>query len=179
MERKELKDTLKNSKRTIKLKKQGELADASIMNEESNIKKEITLYYHNFTEDKKTYDWISFNEEFVLPIKRNIPISRTPIRDVFTLLFEANLTDDEVNNGFVAGVFETYDFSIRSITLNNGVLKIDFMSQNFTLESLSSAESSIFVNSVRKTALQFPEIEKIQFPNEMYIGVRNPNDTQM
>ena len=94
-------------------------------------------------------------------------------------LFLSHLTENDLKNGFVAGVFETYDFSIKSITLNNGVLKIDFMNQNFTLESLSSAESSVFIHSVRKTALQFPEIEKIQFPNGMIIGIKNPNDTQM
>lgn len=142
-------------------------------------KKEYLLYYHNLAKDRAEYNYISFDERFILPVKKNIPMTKTPIKDVFTLLFEANLTEDDLKSGFVAGVFDTYDLSMRSLILNNGVLTIDFMNPDFTLESLSSAENGVFVHSLRKTAQQFPEIEKIQFQNGMVIGVKNPNDTQM
>ena len=146
-------------------------------NKENEIKKEFLLYYHNLENDKAKYEWISFNEEFFLPVKRSITVSETLIKDVLTLLFEAKLTENDLKNGFIAGVFETYDFTIKSIILNNGILKIEFANQNFILESLSSAENSIFINSLRKTALQFPEIEKIQFQNGMVINVKNPANT--
>lgn len=56
---------------------------------------QVSLYYHNLTEDQKMYEWISFNEEFFLPVLRTLPISETLITDTFTLLFGAELTEEE------------------------------------------------------------------------------------
>lgn len=161
---------------TILAQEQNKIASST--DKEDKVIKEFLLYYHNLDKDKEQYDWISCNKEFILPVKRNVAISNTPIKDVFTLLFEAKLTENDLENGFIAGVFETYDFTIKSVILNNGLLKIDFY-KNQNLESLSSCERSIFISSLQKTALQFTEIEKIQFQNDMAIGVKNPNDTQM
>ena len=139
-------------------------------NEEIIETREVSLYYYNLEEDKKVYDWISFNPEFVLPIKRVIPISKTPIRDTFDLLFGADLTEAEKEDGFKQGTFAAYNFEIQSLILNDGVLKIDFVNNPY-LGSLSSTESTVFVSSLKKTAAQFPEILKIDFINVLGIEI--------
>jgi hypothetical protein len=57
--------------------------------------KEISLYYHNLSEDQKVYESISFNEEFFLPVTRTISVSERLIEDSFTLLLTAELNEAE------------------------------------------------------------------------------------
>jgi hypothetical protein len=75
-------------------------------------------------------------------------------------LFEGKLTDEEINQGFNTGPLNTYDIKMKSIVLTDGVLKISF-EDNVLMESLSSAQSSVFYTSIKKTAQQFPEIKKV------------------
>jgi hypothetical protein len=122
--------------------------------------KEISLYYYNEKNDEN----FLFTEEFILPVKRNILISNTPIRETIDALFAINFSKEEVISGFSNTPYGPYNFEIKSLILDNGTLKIDFV-DNVSIESMSSSESGIFFNSLKKTARQFKEIDKIVLEN--------------
>jgi hypothetical protein len=130
----------------------------------------VSLYYHNLTEDQKMYEWISFNEEFFLPVSRTVRISDALIENTFTLLFAAELTEAEKATWLSNTVFDTYDFTIQNISFTEGVLTIQFVDDAF-LMSLASAEQGILTTSLTKTAQQFPEIEQIVLHEEMVIDI--------
>ena len=132
---------------------------------------QVSLYYHNLTEDQNVYEWISFNEEFFLPIERTLPASETLIADTFTLLLNPEFTAEELSKWFYTGIFETHDFSIQTISFDEGVLTITFVDDSF-LMSLASAEQAVLGNSLIKTAQQFPEIERIVLHEEMMLDVQ-------
>jgi hypothetical protein len=131
---------------------------------------QVSLYYHNLTEDQKMYEWISFNEEFFLPVLRTLPVSETLITDTFTLLFAADLTEAEKATWLSAWLFDTYDFTIQNISFTGGILSIIFVDDAF-LMSLASAEQGILTTSLVKTAEQFPEIQQIILHEEMKIAI--------
>lgn len=130
--------------------------------------KEVFLYYHDSKKDPN----FQFDAQSISAISRHIPVTQTPIKDTFTLLFSADLNSNELQNGISASPFDTYDFTINSIILREGKLSIDFIN-NIYLESLSSAEFSLFTHAVKNTAAQFSVIDIIQFTNGISITTKN------
>jgi hypothetical protein len=124
-----------------------------------------TFYYYNEKSEKYISTNFSCEARFVVPTTRKIVASKTPLDTIFNELFKADLSQDEIDQGFIPTPFKTHDFSIKSLNFTDGVLTID-LNNNTVLESLSSCEMGIFSAIVEKTASQFSEIKEVKFNSQ-------------
>lgn len=117
----------------------------------------VQLFYYNKTLDPK-FDCMS---EAVLPVNRQIPITKTPIQDTIKLLIEGKLTEKEKTEGF-GSEFPHPEFKLLGATLKDGILTLDFPEvSSFT--SGGSCRVGLLRAEVEKTAKQFPEVKEVRY----------------
>lgn len=123
-------------------------------------KQEVELYYYNQFQDPE----IGCLAEAVLPIKRKIFITNTPIQDTVRLLLEGNLTEQEQAAGF------TTEFPLEGVRLKGanflgGVLTLEF-DDLLNKTGGGSCRVSVLWAQISKTAKQFPGVLEVKFQPE-------------
>lgn len=123
----------------------------------------VKLYYPNARKAIEITDVCS--PLTLLPVRRNIPNTESPIRDTMMLLIQGILTNDEKAQGFTTD-FPDKDFKLVSSSLaDNGTLTLQFTSvPGFT--SGGSCKMGLLSEEIRKTALQFNAVKKVIFKPE-------------
>ncbi len=118
-------------------------------------RKEVQLYYYNQLEDKET----SCGIDYVLPVKREVDLSQTPIQDTINLLIKGEITEQEKKEGFTTE-FPNKDFKLIGANLDNGTLFLEFTEvPGFTVGG--SCRVSILANQIIKTAKQFSGVNDV------------------
>lgn len=132
------------------------MASLNINWEEMQIPKtEVQLYYYNQLEDKE----ISCGIDYVLPVKREINLSQTPIQDTINLLIKGEITEQEKEEGFTTE-FPNENFELIGANLENGILSLEFTEvPGFTMGG--SCRVSILANQIIKTAKQFSGVNDV------------------
>jgi hypothetical protein len=111
----------------------------------------VELFYYNQLKDKNS----TCNGDYVLPIERQIPITKTPIKDTLNLLISGELTPMEKNQGF------TTEFPNNNFKLLEA--NYDYDSETLILKFTEvpgftdggSCRVGILANEIIKTAKQF------------------------
>ena len=137
-----------------------------IIKPETEKTREVQLFYYNLKKDKEIAKWIPCSPDALLPVKRTIPITKTPIQDTIRLLLEGKLTEEEKSQGFQTE-FPLPGLSLTGANLKNGVLFLEFADPNN-----SSSGGACRVNLIRhqiiKTAQQFPEVKEVKLPELLF-----------
>jgi len=126
--------------------------------------KEISLYYYNPNLDKDENGNILCSQKGIVEIKRQIPISKTPIKDTLELLLKGkqNLTKKDIENGTTTE-FPLEGFYLLGINLKpDGNLILNFK-DDLNKSLGGSCRINILRYQIEKTALQFPEVKKVIF----------------
>ncbi len=132
---------------------------------ESTAPTKVGLYYFNQLVDKKLSPEQQINISSLLPVYRVFPPSKNLLVDTIHELIKWSLTSPERTQWFISE-FPHPDFHLVTSTLSKeGILTLEFTEvPGFT--SGWSARMLILSNSIQKTALQFPGVEKVLFVPE-------------
>lgn len=123
-------------------------------------KNEISLFYYNQLEDKKS----TCSVDYILPVKRLIDASDNQIKDAIELLIEGKLTEKEKSEGF-STEFPNKDFKLLKSSLLDGVLTLNFSEvPGFTTGGICRVK--ILGSEIIRTAKQFTEVKKVVFEPE-------------
>lgn len=117
----------------------------------------VQLFYYNTTLDPK----IDCMSEAVVPVNRQIPITKTPIQDTVRLLIEGKVTEKEKTEGF-GTEFPHLEFKLLGATLKDGILTLDFP-EIPTFTSGGSCRVGLLRAEIEKTAKQFPEVREVRY----------------
>lgn len=122
--------------------------------------KKVQLFYYNKTLDPKT-DCLS---EAVVPVNREILITKTPIQDTIRLLIEGKLTTKEKADGF-STEFPHPEFKLLGANLKDRTLTLDFPEvPSFTTGG--SCRVGLLHTEIEKTAKQFPEVKGVRYTKD-------------
>lgn len=121
---------------------------------------QIKLYYYNKLKDPNR----TFNPKYVLPVKRAVPRTKSPVQDAIRLLIRGDLSWQERSEGF-STEFPHPEFKLLSAKLKNGVLTLQFTDlPGFTTGG--AARVGLLAAQIVKTAKQFPQVKKVVFEPE-------------
>jgi hypothetical protein len=124
------------------------------------VKKEISLFYYNQSEDKGN----TCSNNYILPVKRIIIEKDNLIKDAINLLIQGKLTEQEKKAGFVTE-FPNKDFKLMNSNLEGGVLTLTFTEvPGFTTGG--ACRVKILGSEIIRTAKQFSGVEKVVFEPE-------------
>lgn len=103
----------------------------------------------------------------LVAVKRVIPKTTTPLRDVIQLLLRGELSDEERANG-VTTEYPLPGLSLKSATITNGIATLTFIDpQNKTVGG--SCRVSILWHQIEATARQFPSVTSVRFiPEQLF-----------
>jgi spore germination protein GerM len=119
-------------------------------------KSEINLYYYNSSKDED----VSCDDDFVLPVEREIMESENIIKDAIELLMQGDLTKEEREQGFTTE-FPNEQFKLISANLTDkGVLILNF-TEVVGFTSGGSCRMGILASEIIKTAEQFPQVKEV------------------
>ncbi|MGE5298318.1 MAG: GerMN domain-containing protein [Acidobacteriaceae bacterium] len=125
----------------------------------------VKLFYYNSTKEIKEQGEACSEKyyDYLLPVQRTIPLTKTPIQDTISLLIKGELTAQEKISG-LSTEFPNKSFYLKSANLKNGVLTLDFpLVAGFT--DGGSCRMAILANQIVKTAKQFEEAKQVKFLN--------------
>lgn len=118
-------------------------------------KTKVQLYYYNQLEDKE----IRCGVDYVLPVEREINLTKTPIKDTINLLIKGEIKEEEKELGFITE-FPNNDFKLLGADLRDETLYLEFSEvPGFT--SGGSCRVSLLANQVIKTAKQFSGVSEV------------------
>lgn len=124
----------------------------------------VQLYYYNLEKDKEIDESIPCSAEAVLPVEREITESLNVPAATLRLLINGNITDEEAAQGFQTE-FEPGKLSYKSLMIKDGVATIEFDDDGgFT--SGGSCRAGLLATQIKKTLLQFDEVDEVIFANE-------------
>ena len=125
----------------------------------------VELYYFNEVEDSTLPVEQQLNTSSIQPIQRTIRSSENIIADTIKVLIQGNLTEGEQDEGFVTE-FPNTSFELLDTKLDDmGTLTLTFNEVPW-FTSGWSARMLILSKSIEKTALQFPEVNRVIFEPE-------------
>ncbi|HPO68410.1 MAG TPA: Gmad2 immunoglobulin-like domain-containing protein [Candidatus Pacearchaeota archaeon] len=130
---------------------------------------DVFLYYYNPEKDKDENGNVKCSEKGIVPIKRKIPISQTPIKETINLLLRGkeNLTEEEIKEGIETD-FPLEGLKLKDINLKNGVLTLVF-EDPFNKTSGGSCKAKILWLQIEKTSKQFPGVKEVHFlPEDIF-----------
>jgi len=127
----------------------------------------IKLYYYNYELDKDELGNIACSRNGLVPVKREISITQTPIQDAVKLLLSGKLTEEELAQG-IDTEYPLEGLSLKGALLKDGVLTLEFDdSKNRTVGG--SCRVGILWFQIEATAKQFPEVQQVRFlPKEIF-----------
>jgi hypothetical protein len=127
----------------------------------------IKLFYYNPELDRDESGNTACSRLGLAAVERKIPITQTPIQDTIKLLLSGGLTDEERAQG-VTTEYPLEGFSLKSASLKNGVLTLEFDDPNNKTVG-GSCRAGILWFQIEATAKQFPEIRRVLFlPEEIF-----------
>ena len=119
------------------------------------------LFWYNQAADKKA---VCDGRYFVKSSPRFTKHKDNLIRQAFEQLFSGELTNEEKEQGFVAGPFSGGRFRIKNFDLDQqGVLRIDLVDNTVLDNFVTDCWVQNFVFSIQNTAQQFSEITRVVF----------------
>ncbi|BCX14340.1 MAG: hypothetical protein KatS3mg088_023 [Patescibacteria group bacterium] len=123
----------------------------------------VKLYYYQPEKDKDANGSVKCSQDGIVPVEREISVSKTPIQETVKLLLKGkeNLTQEEINRG-ITTEYPLDGFSLKSASLRNGILTLEFNdSQNKTVGG--ACRVRILWLQIEATAKQFPEVREVRF----------------
>lgn len=129
--------------------------------------RKIKLYYYNPDLDKDDTGNVACSRKGLVAVDREIPLTITPIQDAIKLLVSGNLTNAEKLQGLTTE-YPLAGFSLKSVSLNNGILTLTFEDIN-NKTSGGSCRAGILWFQIEATAKQFTEVKQVKFiPEELF-----------
>jgi len=132
--------------------------------------REVLLYYYNPQKDRDSAGNIQCSRAGLVAIKRNIPLTQTPIEDTLNLLLKGkeNLTKEEEASGLTTE-FPLAGLKLESVNLKpDGTLILEF-SDPLAKTIGGSCRVGILWFQIEATAKQFPEVKQVKFlPEELF-----------
>jgi len=132
------------------------------VNEDHKIK--VLLYYYNPSLDKDEFNNILCSEKGLVAIEREIPFTKTPIKDTLNFLLKGkeNLSPEDLNKG-ITTEFPLEGFILEEVNLKPvGTLILKF-DDSLNKTSGGSCRVNILWRQIEKTAKQFKEVKKVEF----------------
>ena len=127
----------------------------------------IKLYYYNYELDRDESGNIACSRNGLVSVKREIPITQTPIQDAIKLLLLGELTEEERVQG-IDTEYPLEGLSLKSASLKDGVLTLEFDDPNNKTVG-GSCRVGILWFQIEATAKQFSEVKQVRFlPEEIF-----------
>lgn len=130
----------------------------------------VKLYYYNPEKDKDETGNIKCSRDGLVPIEREIPITKTPIQDTINLLLKGkeNLTQKDIAQG-ITTEYPLEGLKLKSVNLKpDGTLILEF-EDPLNKTGGGACRVGILWFQIEATAKQFPEVKKVQFlPEELF-----------
>lgn len=122
----------------------------------------VQLYYFNELEDSKLPTEQQINTSSILSVDRTITASDNLIADTIKLLLQWELSEEEKDAGFVTELPHA-DFVLLDSKLDSdGTLTLTFSEVGWFTTGWS-ARMLILSNSIKQTALQFAQVQRVIF----------------
>ncbi len=137
---------------------------------ENNQTIKVLLYYYNPLLDKDENGNIQCSEKGLIAIEREIPFTKTPIKDTLNLLLKGkeNLTPEDLSEG-ITTEFPLEEFSLKELNLHSDRTLILQFEDPLNKTSGGSCRVKILWLQIEKTAQQFEEVKKVEFlPEELF-----------
>lgn len=132
-----------------------------ILKETKNKEHAIKLYYYSPELDKDASGNILCSKQGLISVKRQIPLTQTPIQDAIKLLIQGKLTQQEIAQG-ITTEYPLENFSLKGASLKDGVLTLEFNDpQNKSVGG--ACRTGILWFQIEATAKQFPEVREVKF----------------
>ena len=132
--------------------------------------RKVLLYYYNPEKDKDEWGNTKCSRNGLVPIEREIPLTKTPIQDTINLLLKGkeNLTIFDTARG-ITTEYPLESFSLVGANLkDDGTLILEF-NDPLNKTGGGSCRVGILWFQVEATAKQFPQVKKVQFlPEELF-----------
>lgn len=127
----------------------------------------ISLYFYNQIQDKKIAEYIPCSPDAVLPVEREIFLSKTPIQDSINLLLQGGITQKEKQLGF-SSEFPLEGVKLISANLKDEVLTLEF-DDPFNKTEGGSCRVGLLWAEIEKTAKQFTGVKEVKFyPEDLF-----------
>jgi hypothetical protein len=124
---------------------------------------EVSLYYYS----KKLDPNGDCTQEAIVPVKRSLNKTQTPIQDAIKMLIKGDLTSSEKANGLITE-FPLEGFDLKGANLKNGELTLEFIDPKMKTSG-GSCRVSLLWSQIEKTAAQFPEVKSVDFiPKDLF-----------
>ena len=132
--------------------------------------RKVLLYYYNPELDRDETGNTKCSRDGLVPIERDIPITKTPIQDTINLLLKGkeNLTETEIRQG-ITTEYPLEGFSLSEVNFKeDGTLILKFNDPlNKTVGG--SCRVGILWFQIEATAKQFSEVKRVEFlPEELF-----------
>lgn len=131
------------------------------------VEKSVKLFYYNQELDKDESRNILCSRQGLVPVDREIPITKTPIQDTIKFLLSGKLTDEEQARG-ISTEYPLEGLSLKGASLRDGTFTLEFDdSKNRTVGG--ACRVGILWFQIEATAKQFPEVKEVRFlPEELF-----------
>ncbi len=124
----------------------------------------INLYYYDPSRDQDETGNIICSENGLVAVKREIPVSLTPVQDTISLLLQGEISTEESARG-VTTEFPLEGFKLEGVATRDEVLILGF-SDPYNATSGGSCRAGIIWLQIRETAMQFDGINEVTFQPE-------------
>lgn len=127
----------------------------------------IKLYYYNSSLDTDETGNIMCSKNGLVKVRRNIPVTMTPIQDAVKLLLKGDLTQEEKASG-ITSLYPLPGLELKSASLKDGALTLTFDDPQSETGG-GSCRVGILWLQIEATAKQFPEVKSVNFmPEELF-----------
>lgn len=127
----------------------------------------ISLYYYDPANDQDESGNIQCSREGLVTVRREIPVTQTPIQDAIRLLLQGELTAQEKADGATTE-YPLDGVELVGAALKDGVLTLEFKDP-MNKTGGGSCRVGILWFQIEATALQFPEVKSVRFiPEELF-----------
>lgn len=127
----------------------------------------VSLFYYDLSRDKDSDGNVLCSAQGVVPVPRDIPITKTPIGDTIRLLLKGELTADEKAAG-LSTEYPLAGFSLSGASLKDGVLTLSFNDPGGKTTG-GSCRVGILWAQIENTARQFEEVASVRFvPDSLF-----------
>lgn len=148
----------------------GVLVDTLTYVEDTNSMRAVNLYYYNPDEDTDDEGNIMCSREGLVAVERTIEPQFDPtltIAHTIQLLLRGELTEEEEDRG-IETEYPLEGFELSTTTLNDGELTLTF-NDPANASSGGSCRAGILWMQISETALQFDEVDEVNFmPEELF-----------
>lgn len=131
--------------------------------------RDVALYYYNSALDTDAGGNILCSRKGLVPVRRRIPITQTPVQDAIKLLLKGkeNLTNEEISRG-ITTEYPLEGFSLKGASLKNNALTLEFNDPNNKTGG-GACRVGILWFQIEATAKQFETVKEVTFfPEELF-----------